>query len=152
MWALIGLTLEEIDSLVGNQITSQILRRIHTANDQCAVAISALPQFNKTGLLHGLFQINGTTHHGYLILGVIVCTAAAKALDSLLCLIQPALSYEPPRRLRCQEQEDSERSWEHPLECDGNSDTTVSIRVSNGRHQYEHTCKQRRRPWTGSDK
>ena len=58
-----GLTFEKVNGLVGDQIARQILRCVHTAHNQCAVAIGASPQFNETGLLHVLLKLDGTTHH-----------------------------------------------------------------------------------------
>ncbi len=57
-------TFEEINSLVGNEVTSEVLGRVHTTNNECAVAVSALEKFQNTRLLLRLLQLNSTTHHG----------------------------------------------------------------------------------------
>ena len=52
------LTLEKVDGLVSDQISGQILSRIHTAHNECTIAVSAFPQFNETGLLLGLLKFD----------------------------------------------------------------------------------------------
>jgi len=42
-------TLEEVDSLVGNQIASQVLRQVHTAHNASTVSIGAPPEFDEAG-------------------------------------------------------------------------------------------------------
>ena len=98
------LTFEKVNGLVRNQIARQILRCVHTAHNQCAVAIGAFPQFNETGLRLGLLEFDRATHHCDGVGGVISCTRASKAFDSLLCLGQTALSDEPPGRFRRKEE------------------------------------------------
>jgi hypothetical protein len=109
------LTLEEVDSLVSDQIARQVLRCVHTAHNQGAVAISAFPQLEEIGLLLRLFEFDRTAHHGNCICRVISCAGASKAADSLLGLSESTLADEPPRRFRRDEEENSERSREHPL-------------------------------------
>jgi hypothetical protein len=92
------LTFEKVNRLVGNQITRQILRCVHTAHDQCAVEIGAFPQFNEIRLRLSLLEFDRATHHGDCVSGIIICTRASQAFDSLFCLSQTALSYEPPGR------------------------------------------------------
>lgn len=99
-----GLTFEEVNRLVSNQIARQILRCVHTAHNQCAVTIGTFPQFNETGLLLSLLEFDRATHHCDCVSGIIICTRASKAFDSLLCFGQTALSYEPPRRFRRNEE------------------------------------------------
>lgn len=67
-----ALTFEKVNRLISNQIARQILRCVHTAHNQCAVAISTSPQFNKTGLLLGLLEFNRATHHCDCISGIII--------------------------------------------------------------------------------
>ena len=67
----------------------------------------------------------------YFALGVGL-TGASKTGDSLLCFGQTALSYEPPRRLGCNEDQNGERSREHPLKSDGDSNMTVSTVLLDG--------------------
>ena len=93
---MVGLTFEKVNRLVSDQIAGQILRCVHTAHDQCAVEIGTLPQFNKTGLLLALLKLDRATHHCDCVSGIIICTRASKAFDSLLRLSQTAFSYEPP--------------------------------------------------------
>jgi hypothetical protein len=93
---MVGLTFEKINRLVSDQIARQILRCVHTAHNQCAIEISTFPQFNETGLLLVFLKLDGAAHHCDCVSGIIICTRASKAFDSLLCLSQTALSYEPP--------------------------------------------------------
>ena len=94
---MVGLTFEEVNRLVGDQIARKVLRCVHTAHDQRAVEISTSPQFNETGLPLALLKLDRATHHCDCVSGIIVCTRASKALNGLLCFSQTALSYEPPR-------------------------------------------------------
>jgi hypothetical protein len=93
---MVGLTFEKVNGLVGDEIACQVLRCVHTAHNQCAVAIGTFPQFNETGLLLGLLKLDRATHHCDCVSRIFICARASKAFDSLLCLSQTALSYEPP--------------------------------------------------------
>jgi hypothetical protein len=93
---MVGLTFEKVNRLVSNQIARQILRCVHTAHNQCTVAIGTFPQFNETGLLLALLKLDRAAHHCDGVSGIIICTRASKAFDSLLCFLQAALAYEPP--------------------------------------------------------
>ena len=101
---MVGPTFEKENRLVSNQVARQILRCVHTAHNQCAVAIGTFPQFNETGLLFRLLEFDCATHHCDCVSGIIICTRASKAFDCLLCLSQTALSYEPPGRFRRKEE------------------------------------------------
>ena len=92
----VGLTFEEENRLVSDQISRQILRCVHTTHNQCAVAIGTFPQFNETGLLLGLLELDRATHHCDCVSWFIILTRASKAYDRFLCILQTALSYEPP--------------------------------------------------------
>lgn len=93
---MIGLTFEKENSLVSNQVTSQILGCVYTAHNQCAVKIGTLPQFNETGLLLSRLKLDRSAHHGDCVSRVIICTRTSESFDSLLGLSETALSYEPP--------------------------------------------------------
>jgi hypothetical protein len=93
---MVVLTFEKVNRLVSDQIARQILRCVHAAHNQCAVAIGTFPQFNETGLLLVLLKLDRATHHCDCVRGILTRTRASKAFDSLLCLLQTALSYEPP--------------------------------------------------------
>ena len=58
------LTLEEVDGLVGNEVASQVLCGVHTANNGSTVKIDSLEQLQKVGVAGILLEVNGTTHHG----------------------------------------------------------------------------------------
>ena len=55
---------EEVDSLVGDEVTSQVLCGVHTTNDEGSSEICSLEKFDVAGLLLALLQLNGSTHHG----------------------------------------------------------------------------------------
>jgi hypothetical protein len=69
---MVGLTFEEENRLVSDQIARQVLRCVHTAHDQCAVEIDTLPQFNKTGLPLALLKLDRATHHCDCVSGIII--------------------------------------------------------------------------------
>ena len=98
------LTFEKVNRLVSDQIARQILRCVHTAHNQCTIAIGAFPQLNEIRFRLGLLELDRATHHCDCISGIIICTSTSKASDSLLCLSQTALSYEPPGRFRGKEE------------------------------------------------
>lgn len=145
-----GLTLEKVNRLVSDQIARQILRCVHTAHNQCAVEIGAFPQFDETGLLLRLLEFDCATHHSDCSSGIISCTRASKSFDSLLGLGQTALSDEPPGRFRRDEEKDGEGSRKHPLQCNGNSGTTVSTALLDGIYGGGRTCTQTGLSWIGS--
>lgn len=59
------LTLEEESCLVGNQVTSKVLRRVNQAGNNCPSQVSALEKIKKCGSTAHLFlDLNGTLHHG----------------------------------------------------------------------------------------
>ncbi|KAG9665291.1 putative sugar transporter, partial [Aureobasidium melanogenum] len=80
--------LEEVDGLVGNQVTSQVLSGVDEANDEGTAEVGALEKFDVAGFLLRCFHLNNTTHHRDL----------------------------PPGRLRGEPDKDGEGSREHPLE------------------------------------
>lgn len=59
--------LEELDGLVGNQVTSSILSGVDTANNKSTTEIGALGESDVARLLGRLFHLNNTTHHCNLI-------------------------------------------------------------------------------------
>jgi hypothetical protein len=69
---LAGLTFEKVNRLVSNQVARQILRCVHTAHNQCAVAIGAFPQFSETGPLLILLELDRATHHCDCVSGIII--------------------------------------------------------------------------------
>lgn len=149
---MVGLTFEKVNRLVSDQVARQILGCVHTAHDQCAVAIGTFPQFNEIGLLGALFKLDRATYHCDCISRIIICTRTSKAFDGLLCLGQTALSYKPPGRFRRNVEQDSERSRKHPLERNGNSGMRVSIVLLDRIYGSGRTCTPRSCPWIGSGK
>ena len=126
MTRAIALTLEEVYSLIGDQIAGQILRSVDTANNERAVEISALPEFNQAWLLLSLLQLDRATHHCHGVSWIVSCTGAAKAADSFLCIREAALACEPPWRFWSDEHEDGKWCGEHPLKSDWHSGALIS--------------------------
>lgn len=91
------LTLEEINSLVGDQVTGQVLRGVHTAHDEGAVAVGALEQLQKTWLALVLLQFNSATHHGNGFVVVLYKLLASEAAGGVGCLFVFSLPGQPPR-------------------------------------------------------
>lgn len=114
----ISLTLEEVDSLVSDQVTSKVLSGVDAANDGSTVSISALEELNEAGLFDGLLEINGTSHHGNSLLSVVDVGRTSETSNSIRSLLETTLSDEPPGRLGGEEDEDGEGSGEHPLKSD----------------------------------
>jgi hypothetical protein len=71
---MVGLTFEKVNRLVSDQIARQILRCVHTAHNQRAVAIGTFPQFNETGLRLVFLKFDCATHHCDCVSGIIICT------------------------------------------------------------------------------
>ena len=117
--------LEEVDGLVGNEVTSQVLGEVDTTDDHGAAKVDTLEQLNVVGLLGALLHLDNTTHHGNALLRV-DSLLAAEACNGLGSLLELALAGQPPRRLGSEEDEDGERSGEHPLEGDGDPVSLVA--------------------------
>lgn len=111
------LTLKEVDSLVGNQVTRQVLRGVHTTNNKSTVEISALPQLNQVRLLDSLLKIDSPAHHSHRLRGI-KPSPASQTGNRLLSLLEAPLADEPPGRLGSQKQQDRKRGGEHPLQRD----------------------------------
>jgi hypothetical protein len=62
-------TLEEENSLIGDQVTSQILSGVDTTNDSSSSKVGSLEQLEKVGRDIG-FSVNGSSHHGDRLGGV----------------------------------------------------------------------------------
>ena len=130
--------LEEVDSLVGDEVTSQVLRSVDTADDESAVEISATEQFKVVGVLDRLLEIDGTTHHGD-GLAEVQAGAASETANCVFGFFEAALADEPPGRLWREVDENGERSGEHPLKRNWDPESLVGkVRIF-GCAQV-HTC------------
>lgn len=116
------LTLEEVGSLVGNQVASKVLRRVHQANDERSPQISALEQIRKLGrtALLLLLNLDGALNHGQ-FLDRILLGLATQALDGLERLRLATAAGEPPRGFGREEDEDQEGRGENPLQGEGHA-------------------------------
>lgn len=85
------LTLEEVDSLVSDEITRKILRQVYTANDASAVEISAFEQLQEAWPLVGGLHLNDTAHHGD-SLSRLHLRPASKSLDRVRCFFESSMS------------------------------------------------------------
>lgn len=57
------LTLEEVDRLVSDKIACEVLSQVHAADNEGAVEVSALEQFDVGWWLGRCLELNDTTHH-----------------------------------------------------------------------------------------
>ena len=73
------LTLEEVDGLVGDEVTRKILSSVDTAHNEGSVAIRASPQLNQVGLLLILLKFDGTTHHSNGVGRLVILVRTTKA-------------------------------------------------------------------------
>lgn len=121
--------LEEVDGLVGNQVTSQVLGSVNAADDEGTVEIGATEELEQARLLDSLLEIDGTLHHGNGLVGVVDLGGTSETANRLGGFLETALSNQPPRRLGREEDEDGERSREHPLESNGNSESSLLVKV-----------------------
>jgi hypothetical protein len=115
------LTLEEEDSLVGNQVTSQVLRSVDAAHNEGTVKVNAAEQLKVAGLLLTRLKVNSTAHHSNSLRGIGDDGATSQTADGLGCLFKTALADKPPGRLGSKVEEDGERGGEHPLQCNGDA-------------------------------
>lgn len=115
------LTLEEVHSLVGNQVSCQVLRGVHKADNGRSSKICAFEKLDVARLLCGLLEIDDTSHHGE-SLGHVRAGTSAKAFDGLCGLIELALSDEPVGRFWCEKKKNEKWCREHPLERNRSSD------------------------------
>ena len=103
------LTLKEEGCLVGNQVTGEILRRVHQAGDDCAAQIGTLEEVEKRGVTTQLgFDLDGSLHHGKGLVRFLF-RLGTEALDGLEGLVLAAVTDEPPGRLGAEEDENQER-------------------------------------------
>jgi hypothetical protein len=123
-----GFSLDAIltDSLIGDEITSQVLGKVDTADDHGATEVDTLEQFDVVGLLVALLKLDDTAHHGDALLGI-DSSLTAETSDGLGSLLELALAGQPPRGLRCEEDQDGERSGEHPLKRNGDPVSRVAV-------------------------
>ena len=104
------LTLKEECCLIGNQITSKVLRRIHQTGDRCPTQISALKQIKKSGgSTHLRLDLDCALHHGQGLLGRLG-RSITQTLDTTQGLCLAASANEPPWRFGSQEEQNHERS------------------------------------------
>lgn len=88
---------EEVNCLVGNQVTSQVLREVDTSDDQGAAKVSASEELGvRRRLCRGL-HIDDTAHHGD---GLVSHRLgfAAETVDGFGCFFETTFADEPPRR------------------------------------------------------
>lgn len=104
------LTLEEVSCLIGNQITSEVLGRVHQAGDDCSPPISALEKVTQGRRATQMcLNLNGSFNHGKLLLRIIL-VFISKALDGPECLFLASAAHEPPRGFGREKDEDQEWS------------------------------------------
>lgn len=110
IWGL--LTLEEKGCLVGDQVTGEVLRRIHQTGDDCAAQICAFEKVEEGGGTAVLsFDLDGSLDHCEGLLDS-VWVFAAKALDGLESFGLAAAADEPPGGLGGEKYENKKRGLE----------------------------------------
>lgn len=90
--------LKEESSLVGNQVTGEVLRGVHQASDGGTSEVDALEQVEKGGRAAQLrLNLDGTLDHSIFLLVLLNSSIRrTKALDGAKCLVLAAAADEPP--------------------------------------------------------
>src|SRR6478736_8308530 len=92
------LTLEEECSLVGDQVTSKVLRGIDQTSNNCSSQIGTLEQVKKRRVSTKLLlNLHCTLHHGKLLLGDFLIFTS-ETFDGAESFVFATLSDEPPGR------------------------------------------------------
>ena len=75
--------LEEVDGLVGNEVTSQVLGEVDTTDDHGAAKVDTLEQLNVVGLLGALLHLDGRVEllNGLLVLLLVEQQLAVVVVD-----------------------------------------------------------------------
>jgi hypothetical protein len=83
------LTLKEECRLIGDQITSEVLRRVDQAGNECSAKVNSLDEIKQGRLATFVsFNLNCTLHHGKCVLGGrLSSVSTAEALDRLQRLL-----------------------------------------------------------------
>lgn len=104
------LTLEKVCSLVRDQVTRKVLRRIDQAGNDCPSAIGTLPEVEKCGVTACfLFDLDCTFDHGEGLVGLFF-GFGAEAFDGFQGFFFAAAADEPPGGFGGEEEEDHEGS------------------------------------------
>lgn len=115
--------MEEESSLIGNQVTSKVLRSVHQASDGGSSEINTLEQVKKGRVTTGLaLNLNKTLNHGKLLLRLgLGDTSATETLDGAESVLLASGTGEPPGRFGGEPENDHERDRENPLKTERNS-------------------------------
>jgi hypothetical protein len=119
------LTLEKVNGLIGNKVTSKVLCEVDTTHDTCTVEVGSFEQLNVARRLVGSFEVNDTTHHGNRLTRI-QPRPSSKTANGMCSIFEATLADEPPWRFGSTEYEDSEWCREHPLDRNRNSRFCVS--------------------------
>lgn len=104
------LTFKEESSLVGDQVTSKVLRGVHQASDDGSAQIGTLDQVKKRRVVSSLLlNDDGAFNHGK-GLGSLLLILGTKTLDGAKSLLLAAVANEPPGGLGGKEDEDQKGS------------------------------------------
>lgn len=96
--------------MVGNQVTSKVLRSIHQASDDGSAQIGTLDQIKKRRIVSGLLlNDDGTLNHGERLSSLLLILGT-ETLDGAKSLVLATVANEPPRGLGGKEDEDQKGS------------------------------------------
>jgi len=103
------LTLEEEGRLISNQVTGEILRRVHEADDEGSSQVGALEEIEKGRCPAQLsFNFDGSFNHSKCIL-ITLYGFTTQALDGAKSFLFASAANEPPRGLGSEE--DDYQKW-----------------------------------------
>lgn len=124
---MLELTLEEECSLVGDQVTGEVLRCVHQASDDCPAEIGALEEIEEGwgSALLGL-DLDSTFNHGERLLRLLG-VFATQSLDGAESFRFAAAAEQPPGGFGGQEDQNQEGS------LDGSVDGILNMRIVNSR-------------------
>jgi len=103
------LTLKEICRLVGNQVTSKVLRGVDQASDDGSPQIGALEKIEQGRLAEAALNLYGPLDHGELLSSVVL-GLVTKAFDRSEGFLLASFADEPPWRFGSEKGEDQKRS------------------------------------------
>lgn len=105
--------------LVGDQVSGEILRCVYTADDECSPKVRSTEKLQEARSSRRLLVFDDPSHHGHGLCRVDP-RFATETLNGPRGLFVSALPDKPPRAFWREKEEDSEGSWEEPLQSNWN--------------------------------
>lgn len=119
--------LEEEGGLIGDEVSCKVLRGVDQAGDGRSAEIHSLEQVQEGWIATEMsFDLDGPFHHGECIVDFLL-GVVSQTSDGSHRLFLAAATNEPPRRLRCEEEDHHEWDREDPLEGGGKSPTPLIV-------------------------